>query len=344
MAALGTVASAVGAGVAAPSPAGSFASRANTPPRKLIVASAVVDLTGSVAERVARVTTMLEAAAAEAAARHQGKGLDLMIFPEFAICRETGATASERAVELAGPALEPFKAAVRAHHTWAVLPMTLREPDAGGRLSNAAVLFDRAGQVAGIFRKVHPVVDDHGVFENGVAPGDAYPVFNCDFGRLGILICWDMSYEEAWDALGAGGAEIVAVPTASPQNLRPAAQAQRHHYYVVNSAPRDNSSVFDPIGRTIAQVTAAPGFVVQEIDLAYAMLHWSETLHEGKALTDRFGARVGGTYSTREDTGVFWSNDPQVSIGSMIRELGLKEMHEMVDKMENARLKAGPKK
>ena len=218
--------------------------------------------------------------------------------------------------------------------------MTLREPAEKGRVSNAAVLLNRAGRVAGIFRKVHPVADPDGTFEGGVTPGDAYPVFNCDFGRLGILICWDMSYNEAWDALAAGGAEIVALPSASPQTLRPSAQALRHHYYVVNSAPRDNASVFDPIGRTIAQVTQAPGMVVQEIDLAYAILHWSETFHEGDALRQRFGSRVGGTYSSREDTGVFWSNDPQLTIGAMARELGFKELPAEIERMEQARLRS----
>jgi hypothetical protein len=216
------------------------------------------------------------------------------------------------------------------------MPMTLREAGAVTRFSNAAVLLDRGGNVAGIFRKVHPIVDDTGVFEGGVTPGENYPVFDCDFGRLGILICWDMAYEEAWDALAAGGAELVALPSASPQTLRPMAEALRHRYHVVNSAPRDNASVFDPIGRTVAQVTS-PGVLVHEIDLAFAILHWSETLHEGRALTERFGAKVGYSYSTREDTGVFWSNDPHLSIGAMIRELGLREMSETIARVESAR-------
>jgi hypothetical protein len=236
--------------------------------------------------------------------------------------------------------LDVLGAKAREHHTWVVVPMTLREEGGAGRISNAAVLLNRAGGVAGIFRKVHPIADEHGLFEGGVTPGEAYPVFDCDFGRLGILICWDMAYEDAWDALAAGGAEIVALPSASPQNVRPMAQALRHRYYVVTSAPRDNASVFDPIGRTVAQVTTAPAVLVRQVDLSYAILHWSETLREGRALTERFGAKVGYDYSEREDTGVFWSNDPQLTIGAMIRELGLREMPEMIEQMETARAKA----
>lgn len=320
---------------AAPLP--DYASRANTPPRKVVVASAVANFSGSVDARLQLAGRLIDQAAGEAAGLDAGLGLDLMVLPEFAICRETGTTAAERAVSLDGPVRDTLAAAARAHHAWLVVPMTLRESD---RISNAAVLFDRAGHVAGIFRKVHPVADDHGVLEDGVTAGDDFPVFNCDFGRLGIMICWDMAYDESWDDLAARGAEIVALPSASPQTLRPSAQALRHHFYVVTSTPRDNASLFDPIGRTVAQVTAAPGVEVHEIDLAYAILHWSEALREGRGLTDRFGAKVGGAYSTREDTGVFWSNDPALSIGAMIRQVGLREMPAEIARMEAARNQA----
>lgn len=311
-------------------------SRANTPPRKVVVASAVAGFTGSVETRLGLLERLVDEAAAKASAVHPGRGLDLMVFPEFALARE-GPSAAEQAVALAGPVHARLAAKAKQWHTWLVVPMTLREAD---RISNAAVLVDREGRVAGIFRKVHPVADNKGVFEGGVTPGEDYPVFTCDFGRVGILICWDMSYEEGWDALAAGGAEMVVLPSASPQTIRPMAQAMRHRYYVVNSAPRDNATLYDPAGRVMAQVNRAPGVLVQEIDLSFAILHWAEALEEGRALTRRFGELVGGTYSTREDTGVFWSNDPTRSIGAMIRELGLVEMPAEIERMDAARRKA----
>lgn len=324
-----------------------FVSRADSPPRKMVVASAVMRFEGSLDQRLQLATRWLDAAAREASGRFGGAGLDLVVFPEFALQSGREPTAADQAVSLEGRVGDTIGAKARALHTWIVLPMTLRESPEGSaaavRYSNAAVLFDREGRVAGIFRKVHPIADDRGVFEGGVTPGDDYPVFPCDFGKLGILICWDMSYEEAWDALAARGAEIVAVPTASPQNVQPAAQARRHTYYVVNSAPRDNATLFDPIGRVAAQQTAAPGMLIEQIDLAYAVLHWSETLRNGQAFADRYGARAGFRYSEREDTGVFWSNDSQLTVGAMVRELGLREMREQIAAMEAARLRAKQK-
>lgn len=319
-----------------------FRSRADSPPRKVIVASTLAGFRGSIEERLRRFGALVDRAAARAAAEHGGRGLDLIVFPEFMIQREDGREARDRAVRLAGPVREKLGAKAREHRTWIVAPMILHEEGGPERISNAAVLVDRSGEIAGIFRKVHPVLESDGRFEGGVTPGGEHPVFACDFGRLGILICWDMSYEESWAALAHGGAEIVALPSASPQTLRPAAAALRHQFYVVTSTPRDNASLFDPIGRTIAQVTDAPDVLVHEIDLAYAILHWSEELREGRAFSERFGARAGYSYSRREDTGVFWSNDPSMTIGEMVRELGLTEMPVVVQEIDAARRAAVP--
>ncbi|HVZ63565.1 MAG TPA: carbon-nitrogen hydrolase family protein [Lacunisphaera sp.] len=315
--------------LAATSAFADYASRALTPPRKIVVGTTVADFRGDLPARLDLAGKLLDEAARSAADRF-GRGLDLMVLPEFALASSDGASAAQ-AVPLAGPVLDTVGAKARQHHTWIIAPMVLREAD---RVSNAAVLFDRTGGVAGIFRKNHPIPDERGVFEGGVTPGDGFPVFETDFGQLGILICWDMAYEDAWDRLAASGAEIVALPSASPQTLRPSAEALRHHYYVVTSTPKDNATVFDPIGRTIAQVTNRPGVLVHQLDLAYAILHWSENLHNGQALTERFGDKVGYLYSDREDTGVFWSNDPHTAIGQMIQALGLREMPVQVEAIE----------
>lgn len=308
-----------------------FVSRANTPPRKVVIASTVAQFAGPVENRLKLVGSLVEDAAREVAAKFPESGLDLMVFPEFTLMHEQGKSAVDQSVALEGPVMDVLGAVARQHRTWLVVPMVLRETDRAGHVSNAAVLINRGGKVAGIYRKAFPMTDAQGVFEGGVTPGREYPVFDCDFGRLGILICWDMGYEEVWDTLAAGGAEIVALPSASPQTIRPAAQALRHHYYVVNSTLRNNVSLIDPIGRIVAQKTEAPAVLVSRIDLSYAILHWAENLRNGEAFKERYGDRAGFDYSPREDTGVFWSNDPNLTVGEMVRALGLREMPVVVE-------------
>src|SRR6266542_670331 len=77
-----------------------FVTRADSSPRKVVVASALANFTGSVEQRLTFASTLIDQAAADATRAYHGKGLDLIVLPEFAICRETGRSAVERAVTL----------------------------------------------------------------------------------------------------------------------------------------------------------------------------------------------------------------------------------------------------
>ena len=70
--------------------------------------------------------------------------------------------------------------------------------------------------------------------------------------------------------------------------------------------------------------------LVHELDLSHALLGWSSTLRNGKGLTDKFGDRVGYHYSEREDVGLFWSNDPKMSIGEMVKSIDAEEIVQQV--------------
>ena len=65
--------------------------------------------------------------------------------------------------------------------------------------------------------------------------------------------------------------------------------------------------------------------LVHEVDLSYLIVPWSFRLRNGEAFRKAFGDRVGYRYSESEDRGVFWSNDPEMTIGQMARKLGLSE-------------------
>ena len=61
--------------------------------------------------------------------------------------------------------------------------------------------------------------------------------------------------------------------------------------------------------------------LVQEIDLSYAILPWSMTLDSGKLFTKTFGDKVGFRYYEDECRGIFWSNDPHMTIHQMAESL-----------------------
>ncbi len=310
--------------------------KAEKPPRKVVIGTAMFGPYGAypgLETRLREIGELLGEMAAAAAGQYPGKGLDLALLPETTVGPREG-SAMERAIPLKGPVQDAFASLARKHKTYILAPFDLREEIQGKEVaSNAAVLFNREGEVAGIYRKAHPVaLVNNETLEDGITPGREYPVFDCDFGRLGVQICWDIQFPEGWERLARAGAEIVAWPTASPATVLPSVRAASHRYYVVSSTWRDNSTVFEPTGMVAAQVLPPGRVLVHQVDLSYAIMGWSGFLKDGEALREKYGDRVGFHYSSREDTGLFWSNDPATPIAEMVRAIGGEEMDLQIDR------------
>lgn len=298
-------------------------------PRKVVVGTTIFTLFpsarpyGSLDHRLAEIGKRLDEMTASAKA-HQGRGLDMAVFPENSLNppRE-GRTVVERAVELDDHVKAALGGMARRNHTYLVVSFNLLEDRKAGLVSNAAVLFDREGRVAGIYRKVFCVADPDGEgVEGGKHPGDSFPVFETDFGRVGMLICYDVGFDDGFESYAADGVDLILWPSMSPQTLIPRLYARRFGFHIVSSTPRDNASVFDPLGEIVAQTTRE-GVVTHEIDLDYRIVHWQKALRNGAALREKYGDRVGFRYSEREDYGIFWSNDPGLPIGKMLEETGI---------------------
>lgn len=309
-------------------------------PRKVVVGTMMQAFWGKhpgVAARVEELAGAVERMGAEAR-RKYGRGLDLAILPETSISGEADGDAWARGVEWEGLVGKRFAGVAKAEKSYVVVATYLREE--GKRCSNAAVLVGRAGSVEGIYRKVHLVPQGNG-FEGGSTPGREFPVFGCDFGKLGIQICYDMEFDGGWRELKKKGAELVAWPTQSPQRAQPCARAMEMGCFVVSSTWRNNASVFEPTGKIVASVEGKDGVLVEEIDLSYLILPWSGKLRNGRALRDRYGDRVGFRYYEDEDLGIFWSNDGKVGIGAMAAEMGLITAEAELERVRGVYKKAG---
>jgi predicted amidohydrolase len=322
--------------------------RGESLPRKVVVGTAMYAMWGEypgVEKRLEALGEIIDEMARQAAGKSGGAKLDLVVLPEDAVCGGRNGSAAERSVSLEGPVLERMGAKAREHGTYIVVPLFLVENREKSLCTNAAALLDRGGKVVGVYRKVHPVAaQSSDVLEDGVTPGKEFPVFSCDFGRLGIQICFDMEYDDGWEALARQGAEIVVWPSQSPQTVQPAFYAMRHRYYVVSSTWRNNASIFEPTGMIAAQILPPERVLVRQIDLSYALLPWQPALRNGEALREKYGEKVGYHYSEAEDRGLFWSNDPRTPIGHMVREMGLELFDDTIERNQRLQdaVRGGP--
>ena len=133
---------------------------------------------------------------------------------------------------------------------------------------NSTALIDRSGQIIGKYRKTHlPKCE----LEIGFSHGDELPVFDMDFGKVGVLTCFDIEFFEAGRILRNKGAEIIFVPTIGNYLMNSQMQAKWQGLYIVVSGAHvpQPSRIINPNGEIIADVDGTEdGLAFAEIDLS----------------------------------------------------------------------------
>jgi predicted amidohydrolase len=171
----------------------------------------------------------------------------------------------QQAELIPGPTTERMGEQARRHRSWIAFSIVERD---GSDLFNTAVLIDRTGRIAGTYRKVQLPFEEVSI---GIAPGSGFPVFETDFGKVGLLICHDASFPEAARELSLKGAEIILMPIWGGRQTLVRARAIENGLYVVTSGYNYPSEIIAPTGEVIAAapVEKGPAVAVAEIDLSH---------------------------------------------------------------------------
>jgi predicted amidohydrolase len=198
-------------------------------------------------------------------------GLDIVCLGETITRVGTDASLQDVAEPIPGPATEVLAEAAKRNKMWVVAGLTERVGDV---VYNTAVLLDRQGRVAGKYRKTHLPREE---WKEGVRPGREYPVFDTDFGRVAIQICYDWFFPEPAAIFALKGAEIILAPTwgnTLPDHDGMAdgettfrVRARDNGVYMVPSVYDGSSLVIDPMGRILASNAGRSGIFWAQVDL-----------------------------------------------------------------------------
>jgi predicted amidohydrolase len=187
---------------------------------------------------------------------------DLILLPEGITIIGTGKSYVEVAETVPGATTEKLGALARRHKAWVAAGIYERD---GRAVYNTAVLVDREGRLAGKYRKVYLPREE---VERGLTPGNAYPVFETDFGRVGLMICYDVFFPDPARALAAQGADMILLPIWGGDETLAAARAIENKVFLVASGYDHPTYIMDPDGKRVAQAPQRGEVAVAEIDLA----------------------------------------------------------------------------
>jgi predicted amidohydrolase len=195
--------------------------------------------------------------------------LQLLLLPELhlsappPILEEDDGYGRGVAAKLPGQLTERLAELAVSTGLWLV-PGSVYERGDDGHLYNTALAISPDGELAARYRKVFPWQP-----HESCTPGDRFVTFDIpEVGRIGIAICYDVLFPEAFRQLAWMGAEVILIPTLTTTSDRNAelvaarAHAIFNQLYVVSlnaatPAGLGRSVIVDPEG--LVRVEAGDG-------------------------------------------------------------------------------------
>jgi len=271
----------------------------------------------SLDELLARTLAMMDKMSRQA--EEQELNLDMAVLPEcsFQFVEEH---VEEVAETLDGKIVSTIAEKARQLGTYATAAVQLRRE---GRVYNSVVILDRKGEPVGAYDKVFPVMMRDGSLEYGITPGREFPVFDLDFGRVGVQICWDVAFEEGWQALGDQGVELVVFCTnpAVPVALR--GRAWRYGYYIAASTVHPPGVIVSPTGRVLAITSQDKEALVVRIDCDYRVLHSNCLWDWPESRRAEYADRVNVEWDVDGHEYLVTSSDPELPVRRFLEVEGL---------------------
>lgn len=165
-----------------------------------------------------------------------------------------------------GPTTELIGTLARKHRAYGAICFDERD---GGNIHNTAVLIGPDGQIVGRYRKVHLPPQERSY----ATPGDGFPVFETELGRIGFSICYDIMFPEAARCVAMNGADLLvhignATYTLPEESLR--VRAAENMMWILAANTVDGLSVIiDPMGALVARASRYTAPVAwADVDLA----------------------------------------------------------------------------
>jgi predicted amidohydrolase len=231
------------------------------------------------------------------------RGADIVCLPEYAMGTYRFEDSGYVPQRIPGPATKTLGRVAARYRMYVIAPFV--EEAGKAKPFNTAVLLDRRGKIVGSYRKTHLCVPGYQEGECYLA-GDTLPVFETDFGKIGITICMDIHYPEVYATLALKGAEIIFWPSGAMDYTGDLIES------IVNARAVDNqvwfvcshfiqlpylvgrhyghSRIVDPMGRIRADTGHFPGVAIAEVDLdaTYPMWYAGKMLEAYPTMRETF--------------------------------------------------------
>ena len=161
---------------------------------------------------------------------------------------------------------------------------------ADGSYRNSTQLIDRDGQVVGIYNKNHCVPSE--TTKGGILCGKDAPVFQTDFGRVCMAICFDLNFHELLEKYAVQRPDLIIFSSMYHGGLMQGYWAYHCRSYFVGAIAGSPNNIINPLGDTVAHSTNYYPWISASVNLDYQVVHLDENWGKLQALREKYGPKV----------------------------------------------------
>ncbi len=242
-----------------------------------------------------------------------------------------------------GPVASLLAAYAKKHSCYVVCPIMTKKD---GHFYNSSMLIDRAGGIAGIYHKTHPTktetLPDQAFKGGGTIPGAfRQPVIQTDFGKVGLLICYDANFQDSWNNYRDQGAEIIFFSSAFPGGRMLNYYALRNDSYIV-SATGGDARVVDMSGNDLDASSEFVRYAWRTINLDKVNVTTWPTRDRLPDVFSKYGNRLNIKVWARTDVITIESLDPDLKVRNVLKEFDIPTYAELLKKETEVQEKYRP--
>ena len=226
--------------------------------------------------------------------------------------------AQQVAETVPGPLSEELAELAEAYHMYIAFGLLRRD---GPRYYNSLVLLDRQGHHVWTYDKLTPL--DAEMTECGISPGGMPSALDCDFGRIGAAICFDINFPELAEIYAHQEVELLLFASAFPAGRLLDAWSLRYGFAIASSTHYHNNRVLDCTGTTVARTSDLLPYATAVLNLNRRVVHMDRNLAKLDLLRTRYAGSVIVEDMRDEALCVITSLEQGLEVADLIKEFDI---------------------
>lgn len=231
--------------------------------------------------------------------------------------------------------LSYFQSEARKHHCYIAYAAAREMPD--GSCRNSVQLIDRRGKVVGIYDKNYLVPDETKL--GGMLCGKDVPVFETDFGRVAMIICFDLNFTELLERVKRLKPDLILFSSMYHGGLMQGYWAYQCRAHFIGAVSSNECTVLNPLGTVIARSSNYYPHLTASINLDCKVIHLDDNWDKILAVKERYGRGVTFFDPGRLGAVLLSSELPDRSMEEILSEFNIKTWDEYYQRCTNHRKK-----